>query len=77
MGEQKTDAERWWPHLSIDAKHDILADPAAPLSERGRQASTRLARRLDRMGPIRADGSHATGEVRRDGTDPPVIWLTR
>ena len=36
MGERMTDAERWWPHLSIEAKHEILADPAAPLSERAR-----------------------------------------
>ena len=36
MGDQTTEAERWWPHLSIEAKHEILADPTAPLSERVR-----------------------------------------
>ena len=63
-------------HL-LDALCALVPECTAPLSERGRQASTRLARRLDRLGPVRADGTHATGEVRRDGTDPPVIWLTR
>lgn len=24
--------ERWWPHLDIDSKHEILADLDAPLS---------------------------------------------
>jgi hypothetical protein len=24
--------ERWWPHLDIDSKHEILADLYAPLS---------------------------------------------
>ena len=33
MAEQRTDIERWWPHLSIDAKHAVLADPAGPLVE--------------------------------------------
>lgn len=33
MADQATNAERWWPHLSIDAKHAILADPEAPLPE--------------------------------------------
>ena len=63
-------------HL-LDALCVLVPECTAPLSERGRQATTRLARRHDRLGPIRADGSHAAGDVRRDGTDPPVIWLTR
>lgn len=33
MGDHETDAERWWPHLSIDAKHAILADPDRPLPD--------------------------------------------
>ena len=37
MAEQRTDIERWWPHLSIDAKHAVLADPAGPLAEVVRQ----------------------------------------
>lgn len=24
---------RWWPHLSIEAKHAVLADPRRPLTE--------------------------------------------
>ena len=61
----------------LDALCVLVPECTAPLSERGRQASTRLGRRLDRLGPIRADGSRSTEDVRRDGTDPPVIWLTR
>ena len=61
----------------LDALCALVPECTAPLSERGRQASTRLGRRLDRLGPIRADGSRSTEDVRRDGTDPPVIWLTR
>ena len=63
-------------HL-LDALCTLVPECTAPLCERGRQATTRLARRLDRLGPIRADGSRVPEEVRRDGTDPPVIWLTR
>jgi FlaA1/EpsC-like NDP-sugar epimerase len=63
-------------HL-LDALCVLVPECTAPLSERGRQATTRLARRLDRLGPIRADGTRAPDDVRRDGTDPPVIWLTR
>ncbi|MBM7503206.1 hypothetical protein ACFPER_06970 [Agromyces aurantiacus] len=37
MGELTTDAERWWPRLSIRAKHAILADPAAPLDDAVRE----------------------------------------
>ncbi|MGR2752175.1 hypothetical protein [Agromyces arachidis] len=33
MADQESNAERWWPHLSIEAKHAILSDPAAPLPE--------------------------------------------
>jgi FlaA1/EpsC-like NDP-sugar epimerase len=61
----------------LDALCALVPECTAPLCERGKQASTRLARRVDRLGPIRADGSRADDEVRRDGTDPPVIWLTR
>ena len=61
----------------LDALCVLVPECTAPLSERGRQASTRLGRRLDRLGPIRADGTRTGEEVRRDGTDPPVIWLTR
>jgi len=32
---------------------------------------------LDRLGPIRAEGARPSAEVLGDGTDPPVIWLTR
>jgi FlaA1/EpsC-like NDP-sugar epimerase len=61
----------------LDALCGLVPECTAPLSERGQQASTRLARQPDRLGPIRADGTRAGEEVRRDGTDPPVIWLTR
>jgi hypothetical protein len=37
MGEQRTDAERWWPHLSIDAKHAILADLEGELPDAVRE----------------------------------------
>lgn len=37
MGEQRTDAERWWPHLSIDAKHAILADLEGELPDSVRE----------------------------------------
>jgi FlaA1/EpsC-like NDP-sugar epimerase len=63
-------------HL-LDALCALVPECTAQLCERGKQASTRLARRLDRLGPIRADGSRAPAEVLGDGTDPPVIWLTR
>lgn len=33
MEDQATDVERWWPHLSIDAKHAILADPEGVLPD--------------------------------------------
>lgn len=33
MGDHESDAERWWPHLSIESKHAILADPTGPLPE--------------------------------------------
>jgi FlaA1/EpsC-like NDP-sugar epimerase len=61
----------------LDALCALVPECTPPLCDRGKQASTRLARRLDRLGPIRADGSRADEESRRDGTDPPVIWLTR
>lgn len=63
-------------HL-LDALCALVPECTLPLSDRGKQASTRLARRLDRLGPIRADGSRSSEEVMRDGTDPPVIWLTK
>jgi FlaA1/EpsC-like NDP-sugar epimerase len=63
-------------HL-LDALCALVPECTAPLCDRGKQASTRLARRLDRLGPIRADGSLPSAEVLGDGTDPPVIWLTR
>ena len=63
-------------HL-LDALCALVPECTAPLRERGKQAATRVARRTDRLGPIRADGSRAEEEIRRDGTDPPVIWLTR
>jgi hypothetical protein len=37
------DAERWWPHLSIDAKHAILVDPDGPLPESVRREIARLS----------------------------------
>jgi FlaA1/EpsC-like NDP-sugar epimerase len=61
----------------LDALCVLVPECTAPLSERGRQAAIRLARRLDRLGPVRADGTRASDEVLRDGTDPPVIRLTR
>jgi FlaA1/EpsC-like NDP-sugar epimerase len=61
----------------LDALCALVPECTAPLSERGQQASTRLARQPDRLGPIRADGTRAGEEIRRDGTDPPVIWLSR
>ncbi|HUE76925.1 MAG TPA: polysaccharide biosynthesis protein, partial [Longimicrobiales bacterium] len=61
----------------IEALCALVPECTAPLSDRGKRAARRLGNRLDRMGPIRADGSHADEEVRRDGTDPSVIWLTR
>ena len=33
MGDHTTDAGGWWPHLSIDAKHAILADLEGPLPD--------------------------------------------
>lgn len=63
-------------HL-LDALCALVPECTAPLSERGRQATTRLARRVDRLGPIRADGTRVPEEIRKDGTDPPVIWLSR
>lgn len=61
----------------LDALCALVPECTAPLCDRGKQASTRIARRLDRLGPIRADGGVPSPEVLRDGTDPPVIWLTR
>jgi hypothetical protein len=61
----------------LDALCALVPECTAPLSERGQQASTRLARQPDRLGPIRADGTRVGEEIRRDGTDPPVIWLSR
>jgi FlaA1/EpsC-like NDP-sugar epimerase len=63
-------------HL-LDALCALVPECTAQLCERGKQASTRLARRLDRLGPIRADGTRAPAEILGDGTDPPVIWMTR
>ena len=61
----------------LDALCVLVPESTAPLCDRGKQATTRIARRLDRLGPIRADGGVPSAEVLRDGTDPPVIWLTR
>jgi FlaA1/EpsC-like NDP-sugar epimerase len=61
----------------LDALCALVPESTAPLCDRGKQASTRIARRLDRLGPVRADGGVQSAEVLRDGTDPPVIWLTR
>ncbi|HEX6955009.1 MAG TPA: hypothetical protein VF156_09025 [Agromyces sp.] len=33
MGDHTKGAEDWWPHLSIDAKHAILAGPEGPLAD--------------------------------------------
>jgi FlaA1/EpsC-like NDP-sugar epimerase len=63
-------------HL-LDALGALVPECISPLDDRCKQASTRLARRLDRLGPIRADGARQSAEVLGDGTDPPVIWLTR
>jgi FlaA1/EpsC-like NDP-sugar epimerase len=61
----------------LDALCALVPECTAPLSDRGKQATTRIARRLDRLGPVRADGGVPSAEVLKDGTDPPVIWLTR
>jgi FlaA1/EpsC-like NDP-sugar epimerase len=61
----------------LDALCVLVPESTAPLCDRGKQASTRVARRPDRLGPVRADGGVPSAEVLRDGTDPPVIWLTR
>ncbi|KZE93512.1 hypothetical protein AVP42_01798 [Agromyces sp. NDB4Y10] len=37
MGDQATDAERWWPHVSIEAKHAILDDLEGDLPENVRR----------------------------------------
>jgi hypothetical protein len=63
--------------MLMDALCALVPECTTPLCDRGTQASTRLARRLDRLGPIRADGQRTASEVLGDGTDPPVIWLTR
>ena len=63
-------------HL-LDALSALVPECISPLNDRCKQASTRLARRLDRLGPIRADGARSSPEILGDGTDPPVIWLTR
>ncbi len=61
----------------LDALCALVPECTTPLCDRGKQASTRIARRLDRLGPVRADGGVPSAGVLRDGTDPPVIWLTR
>jgi FlaA1/EpsC-like NDP-sugar epimerase len=61
----------------LDALGALVPECIAPLSDRCKQASTRLARRLDRMGPVRAEGGRTPAEILGDGTDPPVIWMTR
>jgi hypothetical protein len=33
MGEREVRVEEWWPRLSIEGKHAILADPEAPLAD--------------------------------------------
>jgi hypothetical protein len=43
MEDQATDAERWWPQLSIESKHAILDDPEGPLSGAVRDEISRLA----------------------------------
>ena len=63
-------------HL-LDALCVLVPECTAPLCDRGKQAATRIARRLDRLGPIRAEGARQATEVLGDGTDPPVIWMTR
>ena len=63
-------------HL-LDALGALVPECISPLNDRCKQATTRLARRLDRLGPIRAEGARPSAEVLGDGTDPPVIWLTR
>ena len=50
MGEQRTDAERWWPRLSIDAKHAILADPEGALPDSVREE---ISERLGEPAPER------------------------
>ncbi len=54
MAEQRTDAERWWPHLSIDAKHAILADLEGPLPEAVREE---ISARTGEPAPERLDPS--------------------
>lgn len=43
MGDQATDAERWWPQLSIESKHAILDDPEGTLPDGVRDEVARLS----------------------------------
>ena len=43
MGDQATDAERWWPQLSIESKHAILEDPEGALSDGVREEIARIS----------------------------------
>jgi hypothetical protein len=43
MSDAASVIERWWPHLDIEHKHEILSDLDAPLSFAVMDAVTRLS----------------------------------
>jgi hypothetical protein len=52
MGDQATNVERWWPHLSIESKHAILGDPEGELPDGVRREIAGLGGDApDRLGP--------------------------
>ena len=43
--------DRWWPHLDIDFKHEILADLDAPLTPKALAEVARLCDSTFKPGP--------------------------
>ena len=92
MGERMTDAERWWPHLSIEAS-TRSPDPAAPLGarawrsrigSRGGARTTgcrrrRVHRDADRGGRLsdRLSGPAARSDDARQARHPAVVTRPR
>jgi len=44
--------DRWWPHLDIEFKHEILADLDAPLSRQAVAEVARLCHTADVKHPV-------------------------
>ncbi|MGR0320674.1 hypothetical protein [Agromyces sp. ZXT2-3] len=63
MSEREGRIEDWWPRLSIEGKHAILADPDAPLGDGVRAEIVELTGRAAPERLDRSDVDYVTTQI--------------